>query len=163
TNVGVLDWDAGNAAAAEREWTAALVGPHAPFAATLNDMGMARLEQKRYDEAIGYFQRALGVNSLFMDPHKNLGTAYAKEGRLEDADREYRRAVELAPLSTDAHNTYGRFLLDHMRTGEAEGQFAQSAKVDDNDEAEQNLGRISLEHGDLAGAVRAYQAALRLY
>ena len=163
TNLGVLEWYGGNAAAAEREWTAALVGPHAPFAATLNDLGMARLEQQRYDEAIGYFQRALGVNSLFMDPHKNLGTIYAKQGRLEDADREYRRAVELVPLSTDAHNTYGRFLLENMRMGEAEGQFALSAQVDDNEEADENLGGILMKRNEFGEAANAYRAALRLY
>lgn len=163
TNLGVLYWDRRQTAAAEREWTAALSGPHAPFAATLNDMGMARLEQQRYDEAIGFFERALGVNSLFMDPHKNLGTVYAKQGKLAEADREYRRAVDLAPLSTDAHNTYGHFLLDHRETAEAVEQFKESAQVDDNNEAEESLGGILLAQGDLAGAERAFRAALRLY
>jgi Tfp pilus assembly protein PilF len=161
TNLGVIYWDRGDEVSAEREWTAAL-GPGHAYAPTLNNLGLRRSHQKRYAEAISFFQQAMALRPAYMDPYKNLGSAYAEMRRFPDADREFHKAVTLAPLSSDARNAYGHFLLDQGRTTEAEEQFRLSAEADPNAEAQENLGDIYASNGEVQRAHTAFAAALAL-
>jgi protein O-mannosyl-transferase len=161
TNLGVVDWERGDPAAAEREWTRAL-GPAPPYVSTLNDLAMARALEKRYSDAIRLYQQAARKRPKFMAPHKNLATVYVDLGRPKDAEREFRIAVTLAPLNTEARNAYGHFLLGQGRLAEAQKQFALSIQADDNADAEEGLGEILWRAGNLQGARKAFQAALAL-
>jgi protein O-mannosyl-transferase len=161
TDLGVVYWERGDEASAEREWTAAL-GPGHPYAPTLNNLGLIRSHQKRYTEAIALFQQAMALRPKYMDPYKNLASTYAETGRIDDADREFRQAVALDPLSSDARNTYGHFLLDRGRLAEAEEQFRLSAEADPNAEAAENLGQVLAGQGDTQRARVAFEAALAL-
>ena len=159
TNLGVIYWDHGNDDAAEREWMAAL-GPHAPYAPTLNNLGLLRARQKRYAEAIAFFEQAMAVRPSYMDPYKNRASIYAEMSRFDEADRGFRQAVTLAPLSGEAHNAYAHFLLDRGRTDEALTQFRLSDANDPNAEAEENLGDLLAAKGDTQHARAAFEAAL---
>jgi Tfp pilus assembly protein PilF len=159
TNLGVIYWDSGNDAAAEREWMASL-GPHAPYAPTLNNLGLLRARQKRYAEAIAFFEQAMTVRPSYMDPYKNRATVYAEMDRFDEADRGFRQAVTLAPLSGEAHNAYGHFLLDRGRTDEALEQFRLSDENDPNADAEENMGDLLAAKGDAQHARAAFEAAL---
>jgi tetratricopeptide (TPR) repeat protein len=159
TNLGVIYWESGNDAAAEREWIASL-GPHAPYAPTLNNLGLLRARQKRYAEAIAFFEQAMAVRPSYMDPYKNRAATYEDMGRFDDADRGFRQAVALAPLSSEAHNAYAHFLLDRGSTDEALEQFKLSAENDPNAEAEENLGDLFAARGDGQHARAAFEAAL---
>jgi Tfp pilus assembly protein PilF len=161
TNLGVLYWSRGDEAGAEREWIAAL-GPRRPYAPTLNNLGLLRTHQKRYNEAIDFFHRATQERPYFMEAYKNLAAAYLEMGRTADAERELRQAVALAPLSPDARNAYGHFLRDQGRAAEAREQFAASAQADDNAEAEENLGDLLGQSGDAPRARAAYRAAIAI-
>ena len=161
TNLGVLYWANGDRAGAEREWARAL-GPAPAYAPTLNDLGLLRENQKRYDEAIDFFEQAIRLRPKFMDPYKNLAETYAEMGRPDDADRFFRQTVDLAPLSMAARNSYGLFLLDRKRFAEAQEQFEQSAEADANSVAYDNLGDLLLRAGELERARSNYHAALAL-
>lgn len=161
TNLGVVYYDRGDIAGAEREWLRSL-GPLPPYASTLNDLGLLRANQKRYDEAIAYYQQAIRVRPNYADPYKNLAVTYAEMGRIDDAEREFRQAVALAPLNSSVRNAYGHFLLDQSRPAEAQEQFSASAANDPNSDALGNLGDLLARNGDIAKARAAYQAAIAL-
>lgn len=161
TNLGVIYFDRGDDASAEREWLASL-GPGKPNVSTLNNLGLLRTGQKRYPEAVDYFLRALADRPLFSDAHMNLAATYADMGRTADADREFRTAVALAPLSSAARNAYGLFLLDQGREADAREQFQLSVDADANSEAQENLGQILVRSGDAQRAQAAFTAALAL-
>jgi Tfp pilus assembly protein PilF len=161
TNLGVIYFNRGDMAGAEREWTRSL-GPLRPYAATLNDMGLLRSSQKRYDEAISYFEQAMQLRPNYVDPYKNLAVAYAEMGRSAGAEREFRKAVELAPLNSGVRDAYGHFLLDQSRPAEAQEQFAASAENDPNADAYSNLGDLLLYGGNIEKARAAYRAAIAL-
>ncbi len=156
TNLGVIYFDRGDMAGAEREWTRSL-GPLHPYASTLNDMGLLRSGQKRYDEAIAYFEQAMHDRPNYADPYKNLAVTYAEMGRAADADREFRKAVELAPLNSGIRDAYGHFLLDQSRPSEAQEQFAASAENDPNADAFGNLGDLLARNGDSRKSSRRVQ------
>jgi len=161
TNLGVVYFDRGDMAGAEREWLNSL-GPLPPYASTLNDLGLLRAGQKRYDKAIAYYEQAIQVRPKYADPYKNLAVTYAELGRTEDADREFREAVALAPLNGAARNAYGHFLLDQSRPADAQEQFAASAANDPNSDALGNLGDLLARNGDVEKARAAYQEAIAL-
>jgi Tfp pilus assembly protein PilF len=161
TNLGVYYSDHGDWPAAEREWVLAL-GPGKPSAATLNNLGLLRKNQKRYSEAADLFAQALAIRPNYMAPHKNLAEMYLEMGRFEDADGQFRKALSLAPLDINARNSYGHFLLRQGRTSEAREQFARSAEADANWEAYDNLGDLDLAAGDSQKARADYRAAVEL-
>jgi Tfp pilus assembly protein PilF len=161
TNLGVVYSDRNDWADAEREWTLAL-GPAPANAATLNDIGLVRKNQKRYGEAADCFARALRLRPKFVDPYKNLAEMYAGMGRTADADANFRQAVALAPLNVKVRNSYGHFLLQQGRNSEAREQFARSAEADANAEAYDNLGDLDLASGDSEKARADFQAVLGL-
>ena len=161
TNLGVVYFDRGDMAGAEREWLHSL-GPLPPYASTLNDLGLLRDKQKRYDEAINYYQQAIQTRSKYADPYKNMAMTYAETGRTEDADREFREAVTLAPLNSIVRNAYGHFLLDQSRPAEAQEQFAASAANDPNSDALGNLGDLLAQKGETEPARAAYQASIAI-
>jgi Tfp pilus assembly protein PilF len=161
TNLGVDYADASDWSAAEREWTLAL-GPGKPSAVTLNNLGLVRKRQQRYEEAEDLFHQALKLRPKYMEPHKNLAEMYEEMGRTGDADNEFLQAVSLAPLDIKARNSYGGFLLKHGRNAEAREQFARSAEADVNWPAYDNLGDIDLAAGELQKARADYQAAVSL-
>ncbi len=161
TNLGVVYFDRGDLPGAEREWTASL-SPGRPYASTLSNLGLLRLQQKRYDEAEHFLEQAIAERPKFMSPHKNLAKVYTETGRDADAEREYRLAVELAPLSAGARNEFGQYLLDRGRPAEAQEQFTISAQADPNSEAQVNLGKLLASGGDLERARAAYLSAVAL-
>jgi Tfp pilus assembly protein PilF len=161
TNLGAVYFNRGDLASAEREWMATL-GPARPYASTLDNLGLLRSRQKRYDEAIGYLQQAMSERPNYMSPHKNLAKTYAAMGRDQDAEREYRVAIGLAPLSSETRNDFGQYLLDHGRTTEAQEQFAVSAQADPNSEAQVNLGNLLAAAGDVQQARAAYGSAVSM-
>lgn len=161
TNLGVIDFDHGDMAGAEREWARSL-GPAHPYASTLNDMGLLRTKQKRYDEAIAFLEQAIHDKPNYADPYKNLAGVYAETGRPADADHEFRTAVALAPLNGGVRDAYGHFLLDQGRSAEAQEQFAAAAKNDPNSDALSNLGDLLMRDGDTEHARAAYRAAIAL-
>lgn len=161
TNLGVVYFDRGDMAGAEREWLGSL-GPLPPYASTLNDLGLLRENQKRYDEAIAYYKRAIQTRPKYADPYKNLAVTYAEIDRRDDADREFRQAVELAPLNSILRNAYGHFLLDQSRPAEAQEQFTASAQNDPNADALGNLGDLLAHNGEAENARAAYQAAIAI-
>jgi tetratricopeptide (TPR) repeat protein len=161
TNLGALYFNSGNLAGAEREWLASL-GPARPYASTLNNLGILRSRQMRYDEAIAYFHRAIAERPRYTSPHTNLAKTYAEMGRDREAEAEYQAAVALSPLSSDARNEFANFLMDRGRPVEAQEQFALSAQVDPSAEAEVNLGNFQASGGDADRARAAYTEAIKI-
>jgi tetratricopeptide (TPR) repeat protein len=159
TNLGAVYFDRGDLASAEREWLASL-GPARPYASTLNNLGLLRSRQERYDEAVTYFQRAIAERPNYMSPHKNLAKTYAEMGRDQDAEREYRKAISLAPLNSGIRNDFAQYLLDRGRAAEAQEQYAVSAQVDPNAEAEVHLGNFFASAGEADRARAAYGRAV---
>ena len=161
TNLGAIYFDRGDLTGAEREWLASL-GPARPYASTLNNLGLLRTRQKRYNEAISYFQRAIGERPRYMTPHKELAKTYAEMGRDQDAESEYRIAIDLAPLSAGTRNDFAGFLLERGRAAEAQEQYTISAQLDPNSEAEVHLGNFLASSGDVERARAAYAKAVSM-
>lgn len=54
-------------------------------------------DQKRYSQAIEWYQRALAIDPKNVNAHTDLGTAFFYSGKPQDALREYNKSLELDP------------------------------------------------------------------
>jgi len=70
-------------------------------------------QQRRLDEAIACYQRALELTPQFIQAHHNLGNAFYKQGRYEDAHVSYQRAIDLQPDLAEAQWNQAALKLLH--------------------------------------------------
>ena len=160
-DLGQMEWFQGDRAEAERQWQLAL--SYKPDTAeALANLGFARLEEKRYDEAIPYLQRAIQLKPLFSTPHIHLARVYAAQGKNPEAETEFYRAIEINPMNTDAHKALGKFYLDAGRLPEAEEQFQITLEAAADLEAWSSLGMIYERQGAAGKAENAWLQVLSL-
>jgi tetratricopeptide (TPR) repeat protein len=69
--------------------------------AALNLLGSIAMQERKYDEAVGYFERAVRTDGNIASYHSNLGTALLAAGDAEGADHAFRAA-----LAIDPHNAW---------------------------------------------------------
>jgi tetratricopeptide (TPR) repeat protein len=128
SDVAMAEWRAGKRDEALRQWHLALAYRPDSLQA-LNDLGFAMIEEKKYDEAIPYLQKANELSSRFAAPHVHLAHAYVALGKTGEAEVEFRRAVEISPMDPFARNALGRFYLQSGRLQNAETEFRASVAI----------------------------------
>ncbi len=157
-NLGMAYWVREDIPAAEREWNEAL-RLEAENAVILHNLGLVAKREKRYEDAVGYFLRALQVVANYADAHLDLGLTYGEMGLRPQAELQLRAAVALAPLMVRARNALGEFYFDERQIPQAEEQFRISIETEPTREAYWDLGFIDWMKGDRAGAERAFKHA----
>jgi tetratricopeptide (TPR) repeat protein len=82
------------------------------------------------NEALGYFDRALKLDTANAELHSNYGIALQDSGKLEEAANQYRRALELNPDNPDAHWNLGvvHLLLGEFPQGWLENEWRWKTK-----------------------------------
>lgn len=98
-------------------------------ARTRNNLGLAYVEDKRLDEAIVEYKRALTIKPNFAQAHDNLGIAYAKKGRFEDAISEYRKAIAIKPDQAEAYSNLGNVYNKQGRLDEAISEYKKALVI----------------------------------
>jgi tetratricopeptide (TPR) repeat protein len=119
----------------------------------------------RLDDAIAQYREALSLRPGLAEAHYNLGLALSRApGRLDEAIAQYGEAIRLKPDYAEAHNDLGAALSAIPgRLDEAFAQYREALRLDPGyAPAWRNLGAASFNQGDIAGAVEAFQDAVRL-
>ena len=114
-----------------------------------DDLGRWKVGETLHRRAV---ERAPGRDAL----HNNLGYNLMMQGRKREAVEEFRRALDLNPASETARNNLGLSMGD--QPAEAITQFRQTA---DLAVAHNNLAAYLYEKGDLAGARKELELALK--
>jgi tetratricopeptide (TPR) repeat protein len=128
SDVAMAEWRAGKHDEALRQWNLALAYRPDSLQA-LNDLGFAMIEEKKYDQAIPYLQKANELSSRFAAPHIHLAHAYLALGRTSEAEAELRRAVEISRMDPVARKALGHFYLQSGRLQEAEAEFRAAVAI----------------------------------
>ncbi len=136
--------------------------PTSETAETLNDRGVALMNQGRFDEARACWQQSLNMGEL-PEVHNNLGFLHAAHEEWEQAIGSYRRALALRPQYADALNNLGIALFQSRQVEEAVRCFRDALAVrPDFVLALNNLGNALLHQGKLEEAGDCYRQVLRL-
>lgn len=78
---------------------------------TLTNMGAALQGQGRFEEALGYYRRALEVKPDHANAHFNMGIIAHRRGDEDEAARRYERAIEADAGHGRAHMNLAALLL----------------------------------------------------
>jgi Flp pilus assembly protein TadD/4-amino-4-deoxy-L-arabinose transferase-like glycosyltransferase len=132
SNLGMIDWQRGDAKLAEQEWRQAL--RFAPNdSSLLNNLGLVTMSQGRYTEAVACFRQAAGLKPNNPLPHLNLGIAYGKLGQNGPAEAEFRAALSLNPANGEAHFQLGALYVSEGRREEGLKEYQVGLKNDPED------------------------------
>jgi Tfp pilus assembly protein PilF len=123
-------------------------------------------DQRRVDEAVKRFQKALALQPESANFHNGFGNALAQKGRMDEAILQYQKALEIKPdfaEAAEAHNNLGSCLLQKGRMDEAIIQYQKAVEIKpDYAEAHNSLGYRLLQIGRVDEAVEHFQKALAL-
>ncbi len=148
----------------EREtWFRAAVAVRPRSAIAHNYLGIALLDKRDLDGAVGALREAVRLDPKYASGYSNLGGALFNRGELGPAAGACREAIRLDPKYPLAHSNLG-IILHHQ--GDLDGAVAacrEAVALDpDLAPAQENLGIALGASGDRAGALAAFTECARL-
>ncbi|HEV2501366.1 MAG TPA: tetratricopeptide repeat protein, partial [Terriglobia bacterium] len=160
-DLGNYYWDHGDFANAGEQWEKAYqLQPNATY--VLDNLGLLRLRQKRYEEAVIFFEQTLSVTAKDEGAHTGLGMAYSAMGMKQKAEQELLAAIKLAPLDVRPRVNLGELYFDEGRYAEACAQFQASNRSMRTTRASYGLGLAEWMRGDRTSAESAFKTALQI-
>jgi arylsulfatase A-like enzyme/tetratricopeptide (TPR) repeat protein len=126
-------------------------------------LGNACQRVHRYEEAIGYFKRALELKPDYDLPVINMANAYRALGRDEAALAGYEHYLTIDPKNAHVRYEVGQIYLDRGDVARAEQNFRQALEIDPRVAPARNaIGVLAYRRGDLPTAEREVRAALTI-
>jgi DNA-binding helix-hairpin-helix protein with protein kinase domain/Flp pilus assembly protein TadD len=129
----------------------------------LYDYGITLSREKKFDEAVEVFQRAIELNNKFAEANHELGYALYRLKKFDDARRPLERAIELNSKNAESYYVLGLVLKEIGDYESATVAFRHA--VDEQPSAHRyhlELGSAYLQTKRYADAERAFQNVLRL-
>jgi len=125
--------------------------------------GTLQLQDRKIDEAIELFDRAVHIAPGFAGTRINLGVALRASGRLEEAAASYAAAIDIDPSNADVHMNLGNCLENLGRYSEAEAAYHRCLAIrPDYALAFDNLGIALREQNRHDEAVDAFRRAVAI-
>jgi Flp pilus assembly protein TadD/uncharacterized caspase-like protein len=103
------------------------IDPGRPYA--YNALGIAKLEQARFEEAIGAFREAIRLAPYWAYPRHNLALALAERGRYVEAVAQYRDAETVGPNYSYLPYNLGLLFQQMNRIDEARRSYLDAERV----------------------------------
>jgi len=126
-------------------------------------LGMACHDQKRYDEAVEAYGRALEIRANFPVALSNLGNTLRQLGRLDEAVASCQRALEFKPDYSTAYNNLGVVYVALGDLEAAKTTFEKSLELmPDGVVAQTNLAAALVRQGDFQAGTERSEAALKI-
>jgi tetratricopeptide (TPR) repeat protein len=117
-------------------------------AAALSSRGDLEAAGRRWEEASGFYRKALRLAPSQFNALISLGVCELQEGRLDEAGRQLGKAVALYPESADAHLEYALDLYFLRRFDEAAAQCREALRLNPTlPGARQGLQKIEAARG----------------
>jgi tetratricopeptide (TPR) repeat protein len=103
------------------------------------DLGVALVEQKRYDEAMHHYRTAIALNPQNDNAHYNLGVVLFYTNRFEEAIGSYMQALGFNPEKKGARANIGAAFFQLGKFDEAIRYFQEELNIDPDNAAVKNL------------------------
>jgi superkiller protein 3 len=128
-------------------------------------LNQSNLNPGNIDIAIGYFVKALALDTRYYPAWNALGQAHMFKGSLEEAAKAYQKCLEIDPQFTEARNNLGIVYQEMNQLDKAEVEF-QKALTDTTYQTRElpycNLARLYLSQNRLDLAYEHVQKALQI-
>jgi len=131
------------------------------FKTPYTEMGIAATERGDFEEAYGFFQRALEIDPTYTPALYNMGNALAEQGRYEAAVAAYEKAIRKDPDLIMAYDNLGKSYLRLGRPDKAMESFNTVLDIrPDFVGARVGKGLVYHVTGNFDKAVSVYREAL---
>ncbi len=145
-----------------QQLTAAVISDAAARALYFNNLGVEKLIQQSYDEAVVYFQNALWINPQLAIAWNNLGATFNRLGKKELAEYSYQRSFDIDNSNATAINNLAKFYFNHGDTEKAEIYTKAIQRFNNrNPYYHFLLGNVAYSEGSFDQARRHYRNAIR--
>lgn len=115
-------------------------------------------EQKKFAEAIPYFQKAMEMDHNYSDPCNNLAAVYACTNNHSGAIEVIKKSLKINPHSPEGYNNLASILLDQKEYDQAKEALQRALKYRPHyGRALFNLGRVYTAQGDHVTAWEHYK------
>jgi tetratricopeptide (TPR) repeat protein len=132
-------------------------------AVTESNIGVALQTERRLDEAIDHYRRAIALRPDYAPAYNNLGSALRASGRRDEAVASYQKAIELRPDFAGAHYNLANLLVDEGKPAEAVEQFTDALRTEPaSADVHNNLGIALAGVGRLPDAIAEFRSAIAL-
>lgn len=126
------------------------------------DLGLEFARQKRFDEAISKFNKALEIKPGFVKAYNNLGAVYIEKKMYDEALGVFQNAVKMNRSDANIHYNLGIIFELKGKSDEAAAAFREALALRPNDaNIRYNLGVVYFKKGLLDEAAQEFQGALR--
>lgn len=129
------------------------------------NVGLFYLNQNNLDEAIRYFQKALGLDSRYYLAWNAIGLANSLKGNFEESVKAFQRCLEINPQFTEAHNNLGTVYQEMKFLDRAEAEFQKALQDQTYANRElpyYNLARLYVLQGRLDEALQSIRLAVQI-
>jgi len=97
--------------------------------AALNLWGNMLYDQKKYDEAIAKYQKAIELDPKSAAPYNGWGNVLYDQKKYDEAIAKYQKAIEFDPKSAFAYNNWGNVLRAQGKDDAAAVKFNKAAEL----------------------------------
>ncbi len=120
-------------------------------------------QNKKYDEALSFYRKALAVDPDYSKAHAAMAHAYSEMGRWDEARGHYEAAIASDPRNSFAYTNLGMFYDKRGDLDRAEALFNKAIEVKPNNpQAHNNLGMIYGKKGQMDKAREHFEISLKL-
>ncbi|NET42663.1 tetratricopeptide repeat protein [Okeania sp. SIO2B3] len=125
--------------------------------------GNQALAQKKIEEAIALYKKAIELQPSLALYYQNLGDVLVQIDKWQEAATTYQKAIELKPTSALSHHNLGKVLEKQGQLEKAIASYSQAIEINSNfSEFYISLGTALVEKGLLYEAISHFQKAISL-
>jgi FKBP-type peptidyl-prolyl cis-trans isomerase 2 len=125
--------------------------------------GIALQDKGQIDEAISYYQKAVGQNPNHTGAYYNLGVAFQEKGLIDQAILYYEIAIGFNQEFTEAHHNLGVAFNEKGKFDEALSCFQRVLQLKpDHAGAYYSLGNTLVAKGQFNDAMQSYKKAIEI-
>jgi tetratricopeptide (TPR) repeat protein len=119
--------------------------------------------ERRREEAVASYSRALDLDGTSAAAHNGLGILYLRAGQWEKAQEQFEAACRLPPTLPESHTNLGVVLSQLGKFDEAAREHQRAIEMaPELVDAYGNLGQVEIARGAYARAADCYRNVLRL-
>jgi tetratricopeptide (TPR) repeat protein len=128
-----------------------------------NDLGLAYLRLKQFDQAEAAFHKQLKVNLFDEHAYNYLGLTFQQQQKFPEAVAAYRKQLDINPLDPVTHAALGALFLEEHKYSEAVPELDKAAVLaPESAELQISLGQALLNTGQKEKALEAFQKGIDL-
>lgn len=159
-NLGLVQLEQGEFGPARENLERALTLNRNNYVA-LDLLGTVSRREKKYIEALGWYEKALAVNPGFASAYYNLATLQKEMGHADKAFKTLHQALVLRPMWSKGYSTLGLMHVEQKQYDLAEAALLKATAADPNNtRALFNLAKLYEITARPAEAARTYKKIL---